>query len=190
MTDDLFKALGNQLKHQIDKYLGIKLSKMDASLAEMIHWNCVVSGGCFASFIKAEEPNDIDLWAKTAEGMSLLESKLKLLYKESKIEDKTDQAQKYMDVFVDGKIVSSNAITMDNGLQFVTMNTYDDARKSFDYVHCLPYYDISTGKFYISKKQMQCLDDKILVVNNPLTCTEKRKKKFIDRGWRHDALPL
>lgn len=180
MDDKLFKEKALLLKTELAKQLYKRLSTMDDDLVKMIKEYCVVSGGVFTSILQGTDINDIDLWCKDKVGLSVLPERLKLVYNGS--EQPMIEA-KYMDQFVAGKIVTSNAITLDNKLQFITLAKFEDAKKSFDYLHCTPSYDIKSDLLFISKKQMSCILNKTLIINNPYTVTERRTKKFTDKGW-------
>ena len=51
--------------------------------------------------------------------------------------------QGYRDLKVGDKLITENAVTLKNGLQLITKH-YDDPdgmRRTFDFVHCMPWYD-------------------------------------------------
>lgn len=183
MDNELFRLTASEVKRKLKRQLNLKFSSMDNSLVKMIQEYCIVSGGVFTSLLHATDINDIDLWCKDAAGLSVLPNMIKSVYSGSENPSVED---KYMDQFIDGKIVTSNAITLDNRLQFITLAKFEDAKKSFDYVHCTPSYDIMNDTLFISKTQMYSILNKKLIINNPLTVTERRTKKFLDKGWTNE----
>jgi hypothetical protein len=90
----------------------------------------------------------------------------------------------YNGVIVNGKLITSNAITLYNDLQLITMMNATQIESTFDYLHCRPYYDISENKYYISQKQLNVISNKKLIVNNQHSTPAKhREEKFLKRGW-------
>jgi hypothetical protein len=84
---------------------------------------------------------------------------------------------------MDGKLVTPRATTFKNKLQVITM-ACADARETFDYVHCMPYYVIETDTYNISRRQYESIMAKRLV-HNPKSVqpADYRRQKFLNRGW-------
>jgi hypothetical protein len=143
-----------------------------------------VTGGCIGSFLRGEVPNDVDVFFKKSDAMehvsNLIKGSLDLMAHVKDVDEK------YGSSIIEGKLVTLNAITMNNGLQFITRITGSPVRvrSTFDYVHCMPYYSFEDRRLYISEEQYDCCVNKILKVNNETNVTDKRKQKFILQGFK------
>lgn len=182
----------NIAKEKLNKALTEKL--MDPLITSELHniilENCVVSGGITASLMTYSKVNDIDLYFKTVEGMTLFEKYMSMKKNQNVIKD-TDVTGPYATTtLLNGKLVTANATTLFNELQFITLSTFEEQQASFDFIHCKPYLDIKDNKFFISEAQYDSIIEFKLVINNKNSVTEKRLKKFKDRGWKlpDDAL--
>lgn len=142
-------------------------------------WNeLYLSGGAICSLIRGEEPKDWDWYFKDLDTMYKFQQHLKnceLFIK--------DVDPKYGNFGVNGKMITGNAITMNDGNSFITMISAEPKviKKTFDYVHCTPHYE--SGRLYISKKQYNACVEKKLIVNNVDMVKEYRRQKFLSRGW-------
>lgn len=147
-----------------------------------VPWSQVyITGGATASLLQGGCPKDIDIYFRDA--FSMTDTVNALIKLTQYIKDVDD---KYRDtVGRDGKMITERSITMLTGHSFITMHHGhpDDVRKTFDYLHCTPYYDVGTDKLYISEAQYIAAAQKILEVNNPATFTNLRENKFIKRGY-------
>jgi hypothetical protein len=101
--------------------------------------------------------------------------------------DILDISENYGGVTVNSKpdlCVTANAITFKNKFQLITLKDYYSARKTFDFVHCMPYFDFMEDKFVISERQFSIIQQKRLVSNNPGNIIPPyRVEKFKNRGW-------
>jgi hypothetical protein len=173
------------LKHEILSALNDALNDpiFDPALANFIRTSCVVSGGISASVYHKEKINDIDLYCKTQEDLDKL-NELRQIHAKKFNAMVKDINPNYNGVIVNGKLITSNAITLYNDLQLITMMNATQIESSFDYLHCRPYYDISENKYYISQKQLNVISNKKLIVNNQHSTPAKhREEKFLKRGW-------
>ena len=67
---------------------------------------------------------------------------------------------------------------------FITLAKYGVARIGFDFIHCMPYFDLSSEKFFISEQQMDAIARKKLIQNKTgKTPAGWRIEKFKSRGW-------
>jgi hypothetical protein len=58
-------------------------------------------------------------------------------------------------------------------------------RKRFDFLHCMPWFDIKNEKFYISENQYKAIKEKRLVINpDAREVAAYRIQKFEKRGWK------
>jgi hypothetical protein len=175
----------NIAKEKLNKTLTEKLMDplITAELHTIIIENCVVSGGVTASLMTYSKVNDIDLYFKTVEGMTLFEKYMSMKKNQNVIKD-ADATGPYATTLLNGKLVTANATTLFNDLQFITLSTFEEQQASFDFIHCKPYLDIKENKFFISEAQYDAIVGFKLIVNNNSSVTEKRLKKFKDRGWK------
>lgn len=144
--------------------------------------NMFISGGAIASLIQQASVNDWDIYFKDAASEATASTILEKYYRDNI----KDVDPKYHDCLgKDGKMITANAITMEDGLQFITMTNGDpkDVRASFDYVHCMPYYDFNRDALYISEKQYDACINKKLIVNNQHVVKPWREEKFLARGY-------
>jgi hypothetical protein len=139
-----------------------------------------LTGGAIASLLQGEEPKDWDFYFTFKSDMEFFETYIKNFESEIKEFD-----GKYKELGFNGRMVTANATTMSNGASFITMmyGKPDEVRSTFDYVHCLPYYDLFTDKLHISSLQYDCCVHKSLIVNNKEAYKEYRNIKFRDRGY-------
>jgi hypothetical protein len=85
---------------------------------------------------------------------------------------------------IDGKVITARATTLKHSVQVITMETKEH-RKSFDFIHCMPWYDIKAGKYYISENQYRSIKEKKLIINpNAKVVAKYRIAKYEDRGWK------
>jgi hypothetical protein len=140
-----------------------------------------VSGGCIASLLRGEKPNDYDIYFSNKETMDHVVSLI--TQSPDLLQHVEDVDQKYRDLMgKDGKCITENAITMKNGLQFITKH-YGNIRKTFDFVHCMPVYKFSDRRLHISEEQYECCTKKILKVNEQISVTDVRIAKFEALGY-------
>ena len=146
-----------------------------------------VSGGCFASYLQGNLPKDIDIYftdevyAKPVVNLYTNDSAY------------TNQVavwdEKYREVrgTAGDMCITENAVTLKNRLQLITKHYGQpkDIRATFDFVHCMPYYDSRDGKLYISREQYNCCVNKCLMVNNRINLTYWREEKFKKRGYEY-----
>lgn len=87
--------------------------------------------------------------------------------------------------------LSSNAISLNGKVQLV-LRFYgepDEIHESYDFVHCMNYYESGTGALTLRPEALEALLSKTLVYKGsqyPL-CSVIRSRKFIERGWRINA---
>jgi hypothetical protein len=144
--------------------------------------DCILSGSCISSVYHNEEPNDFDFWMKPIPFLKAENIRNNIV--ESYSSDILDISEKYGDGMNSWPCVTANAITFKNKFQLITLADILIARESFDFLHCMPYYDLKNDKFYISKSQFEAIRDKKLKIANPaVSPTQRRYQKFIDRGW-------
>jgi len=176
-----------RLKSSIASYYSLQMKKIgDRQLEALFYENCVISGGAIASLFHDEPVSDIDLYAKS-DSNSLSKIKDYIIHNDKNIksvdsyelEDSTTTEKKQF------KLVTQNAVTLINDVQFIYMNTWENCKKNFDFVHCMAHYDLSSQKLYISESQYNSIKNKTLVSSNQVEIKAKRLKKYFDRGWNN-----
>jgi hypothetical protein len=145
--------------------------------------DCILTGGCFASLFHGDEPNDWDVYLRDTK--TAMQFEMFTMSDTSTLNTVKDVNPNYMvDVKVSGKVITANAITFNNSLQVIT-NTDKDHRLAFDFIHCMPYFEMSTQKLYISRAQYDAIKNKHLIKNDTYShaLSQKRINKFLERGW-------
>ena len=154
-----------RLKSELTAQFSVKMSAISDNLFQaQVRENCIITGGAIASCFHSEKINDIDLYAKDQPSLNALKSyileSMKADIKEMKaydLDDAIPQAKTHM--------ITNNAVTMKGDLQFIYLGTADQCRLKFDFIHCMPWFDIKTQKLYISKDQYDSIATKRLYVN-------------------------
>lgn len=145
-----------------------------------------VSGGCTASILQGETPKDFDVYFRTRD---LCDQVVELYQTDSYKNEVAVYDEKYRDVpnHPSGLLITENAMTLKNGIQVIFKHYGDPAsvRTTFDFKHCLPYYDSKNDKMYISKEQYDCCVNKTLVNNGGNMPSQFRIDKFTRRGYRY-----
>jgi len=162
--------------------LNVLLSGIPLELESFLRSKAILTGGAISSLMHNEHPKDFDLY---------LQDKNDIMFFKQFVNDMDknfiqDADEKYVEVQVEGKLVTANATTFKNGLQVITLATID-SRSTFDFVHCMPWYKISDHTLYISKKQYNAIINKELIKNehpNAYALSTKRVEKYTTKGWK------
>ena len=142
----------------------------------------IVTGGMSASLFHESKVNDWDIYLTSQADIDAFNDIIKNSV--SAVNLIEDVNPKYgVETLMDGKLVTAQATTFKNKLQVITMSCAD-ARETFDYVHCMPYYVIETDTYNISRRQYESIMAKKLV-HNPKSVqpADYRRQKFLNRGW-------
>lgn len=142
-----------------------------------------VTGGCIGSLLRNEEPKDYDIYffAKfKADAIIELYTNDKSYMDQVKTVEET-----YRDLQIGQMVITENATTLKDGLQLITKNYGEphEIRKTFDFVHCLPYYDTRDDKLYISREQYDLNMNKKMKPNNSTAIASWRIAKYQERGF-------
>jgi hypothetical protein len=181
---DTFEARAKALKKRIEWHLDILYNQLRPGLVDAIKCRCILSGSSISSMYHAEEVKDYDLWMA-----DFGSNNTDLFYMNTLIQNTYDDliaeySDEYSGMKKTHKVITQNAITLKNKMQFITLSEYKDARITFDFIHCMPYYDLSSEKFFISEQQMDAIANKKLVKNPGATPpVQWRIEKFHKRGW-------
>jgi hypothetical protein len=144
---------------------------------------CILTGGCFASLFLEEEVHDWDVYLRDSVTISRFESFV--MSDTPTLNEVADVTSGYMTITnVDGKLVTANAVTFKNGLQVIT-RTDKAHRETFDFVHCMPYFDMATQQLFISRQQYDAIKNKKLIKNpkHKENMNHHRAGKLLERGW-------
>jgi hypothetical protein len=170
------------LKKVLFAQMNLLLDAFPQELANFLRNKAILTGGAISSLMHNEFPNDFDLYLQDKNDIMFFKQYVNNMDKNI-IQDANE---KYVEVQVEGKLVTANATTFKNGLQVITLATAD-SRSTFDFVHCMPWYKISDHKLYISKVQYNAILNKQLIKNqhkNAFALSQKRIQKYTDKGWR------
>jgi hypothetical protein len=186
MTDTTFDYLETfkilEVKDKIRNYAEPEIKRYTSAIMGA-YQDVFISGGCIASLLQGEEPNDFDVYFKHVGIQKAVLDYVKVTHQDE-IED---YSVKYRNANAAtlGKVITENATTMKNKIQFITRSCGEpeDVRESFDFVHCTPWYDVANNKLYISREQFDLCVGKKLKVKNANSLKDYRTKKFIDRGY-------
>lgn len=186
LKDDLFTQVEldeiNKVKQQIVTFFSKVPFEIPSALLPIIEHG-ILTGGASASLFEGKKPKDWDVYLTDQTHIDEL-NKI-ILSNVDVINCIEDINPKYgIDTIVEGKLVTPRAVTFKNGLQVITM-ARADARSTFDFIHCMPYYDIASRTYHISQRQYHSIKAKKLIHNpNSPQPAVYRRHKFLDRGWR------
>jgi len=182
MFSDNERAEIESVKGVVQKKLRELLSELPTDIYPYFK-ESILTGGCFASLFLDEEVHDWDVYLRDSVSISRFESFV--MSDTPTLNEVADVTSGYMIITnVDGKLVTANAITFKNGLQ-VIIKADKTHRDTFDFVHCMPYFDMKTQQLFISRLQYDCIKQKQLVKNakHQQTMSHHRVEKFLKRGW-------
>lgn len=168
-----------RLKSAIASYYNLSMKKLgDRQLEALFYENCVISGGCISSLFHAEAVADVDLYPTSVKALKTIKDYIIDSGKNIKTVDS------YGDQPVEPfKLVTQNAVTLTNDVQFIYIDAWAECKKKFDFLHCQPHYDLATQKLYISEAQFNAIKNKQLIPTGLTEIKEKRLEKYQKRGW-------
>ena len=168
-----------RLKSELTAQFSVKMSAIsDDSFKAQVSENCIITGGAIASCFHSEKINDFDLYAKDQASLNTLK-----IYILESMKDNIKEMKAYDVNSTAGYMITDNAVTLKGDLQFIYLGTADQCRLKFDFIHCMPWFDIKTQKLHISKDQYDAIADKRLLVNPLGNVKFKRIDKYTKRGW-------
>ena len=175
-----------RLKSSIASYYNLQMKKIgDRHLESFFYTHCVISGGMISALFHDEAVHDIDLYCKDKLMMQSIKDYIVNSGKNIKsIESyELDSDGNKVSKGPAHPCVTENAVTLTNDVQFIYIDTWPNAQSKFDFVHCMPYYDIGTQKLYISEAQFNAIKNKRLIPTGKVETKEKRIDKYVKRGW-------
>ena len=187
-TADLFVAECSFLKTKVRDVVAARLAEIPGPMALLLKTCCGLSGGAISSIYHGEPANDFDLWAHEENYVKIIADTLsKQDLSNIRIGDtgkeygSSEMSRTFRET---GKIVTDNAVTLKNRLQFIKLGTLEECRPTFDFAHCMPHYDINLNKLYISKVQWEAIRSKKLVpMRDKDKISNSRKVKLEMKGW-------
>lgn len=174
-----------QLKSAIASYYSLQMKKIgDRQLENYFYDHCVITGGCIASLFHGEPVNDIDVYAKSHKAMTVIKDHIILSGKN--IKSTKGYPPDTLNI-PERPLVTDNAVTLTNDVQFVYLGTVDECRPKFDFVHCMPWFDIKTQRLYISEAQYMAIESKTLIANIVgESIKQRRLEKYQQKGWLYN----
>lgn len=177
-------------KEIIRKELRDRLEGLPIAYYELFK-TAILTGGAIGSILRDDNPNDWDVYLEQSQAAKFLDWVLK---NAENIQDCIlELPHKYTGTQVNGKYVTAYATTFVNKLQVIT-GFNKEHRLEFDFVHCMPYFDMETQKLHISKQQYKACMEKKLIKNprvvkpaGEMITSTKRLEKFLDNGWTIDT---
>ena len=178
------KMLGYGQFRDICVRLKTDSQKNPKTLEDILLNHIVITGGYFASLLQIEKINDIDVYLLDYEGLLVdLEEEGYVYFRDMIIKagyriipgngHKHTLDKKITDVFtVEG-----------TKYQFMVTDhvSREELLAGFDYKHCTISWH--KGKLYLTETAFHAAARKILIINNKESVTEKRREKFIARGY-------
>ena len=170
------------LKSSIASYYSLQMKKIGDKQLESFFFNDgIITGGCIASLFHNEPVNDIDVYAKSIKAMATIKDHI--ILSGNNIKTTKGYPPDTLDIPA-RPLVTDNAVTLTNDVQFVYLGTADQCRAKFDFVHCMPWFDIQSQKLYISEAQYAAIESKTLVPNIAgESIKDRRVQKYITKGW-------
>jgi len=174
-----------RLKSELAAQFSVKMIAISDSLFQaQVRENCIITGGAIASCFHSEKINDIDLYAKDQVSLDTLKVYiLKSMKADIKEMVHYDLAKVSAVAPAKTPMITDNAVTLKGDLQFVYLGTADQCRLKFDFIHCMPWFDIKTQKLYISRDQYHSIANRELFVNPLGKVKFRRIDKYTKRGW-------
>ena len=185
-TENPWTLEAMSLKKKVREHLNLAVQDIPDVLRLLIKKDCILSGSSISSIYHNEQPKDYDLWLKV-DAFETAEA-IKFNIVENYSYAILDIADSYGQPGAKGTpqpCVTANAITFKNKFQLIFIGDYHSERKNIDFLHCTPYFDLDTDKFYISERQFRAIRDKQLVIHSKTRkVSEYRIQKFMSRGWK------
>lgn len=160
----------------------LKSFKFPTEVSKLLR-KSILTGGVSASLFHGEKPKDWDIYLTDSNDIKTFEGLIPDLL--DMIEDIDERyGGSNLATLQKGKLVTARAVSFKNRVQIITMHNAD-ARKSFDYIHAMPYFDLQRMSYHISRRQYDSIKTKTLVKNpNGQEPASYRTSKFLERGWK------
>lgn len=175
-----------RLKSSIASYYNLQMKKIgDRHLESFFYDHCVISGGMIASLFHDEAVNDIDIYCKSPLMLNSIKDYIINSGKNIKSIEKYEiiDGVKVVDPTSAHPLITDNAVTLTNDIQYIYLDIWKNSQDRFDYIHCQPYYDIKSQKLFISEAQYNSIKNKLLIPTGKVEIKDKRREKYVKRGW-------
>ena len=170
------------LKKKIKDHLSVGFDNFPDVLRLLFKQDCILSGSSISSIYHNEPVKDYDFWLKPGSfsNADAIRKNITEKYPDAIL----DISSTYGDGIGVAPCVTANAITFKNKFQLITLGDFVSERKNFDFLHCTPYYDLDTDKFYISERQFDAIKRKKLIRHSVTReIHHYRISKFKERGF-------
>jgi hypothetical protein len=163
-----------------------KIGELPVTVSILLR-RCILTGGAISSIFHSEDVNDWDLLFLFSADLNKFRGLVYDLSVEKFILDidpnYTNQTHYKIDPTTGQvKAVTDWAVTFKNKVQVILRTA--EHRKTFDFVHTMPYYDITQNKFFISAKQYDSIVNKKLIKNpDGEEVAQSRIDKYVEKGW-------
>lgn len=186
MFTELETASILSVKTKLYNDFGSLLGMMPKQLQTLILEKGIITGGCVSSIFHQSPVNDYDVYLTDEESIKEFDGMVN--QDGAVIRVIKDVNPKYRQLLSNsnGKVVTENAVTFENGIQVITRATAEKARNTFDFIHCMPYLNLKEKQFYISREQFDSIKNKVLVPNKKGFMGNilfSRVEKYKERGW-------
>jgi hypothetical protein len=190
-----------KIKKEMDKFFdSIPSPTVQALLLD----NSFTAGGAIASLIREEKPNDIDIYMRNpVECLKVANYFLAqmgcddydAIIKDGGVHIRVPHGifQKEKE---DGKkfqplVVTANAISFSDGVQFVTRfcGEPNEIASNFDFLHTKGIYDYSKEELIVSDETEKAILDHVVTYTGSIypLASMIRLRKFMKRGWKVNA---
>ena len=140
----LFQEECKELKLKVKRAVSTLFTDFRFGVREQMSIQLILSGGSISSIYHGENVKDYDFWCRDSKDIHPLAT---ILRDEAKDIIMDDTGPEYGDIFeATGFHESPNAITLKNRMQLITLSDYERARSAFDFIHCMPYYDLHSDR--------------------------------------------
>lgn len=177
------------MKNLIKIHYEKAIKQLPKELGEFLFRHGIITGGISASVQQGKTPNDIDIYLKSKSAIDAFNSAIENEVLVIMDCVKNVNPEYGLETKMKGKLVTARATTFECGIQVITMSDMN-VREKFDFIHCMPWYDIEADKYYISKSQYDSIVRKVIVPNptpGATAITRHRLTKYIERGWTYNA---
>lgn len=206
------KTINKVINAKFDEWIGTITDKQVVSLIEK---NSICTGGCIASMLLQEEPNDFDFYFRNVQTALAVaryyvsqhptpdvfevteEPDRVLITMHGVLDDDTseDDAVKKVKEEDSGKyevkFISNNAISLSDKLQMVVrfIGEPEKIHENYDFVHATNYWTSWERKVTLRTDALECLLARELryIGSKYPICSVMRMRKFIQRGFSINA---
>ncbi len=174
------------VKTKLYNDFGSLLGMMPKHLQSLIIEKGILTGGCISSTFHMTSPKDYDVYLADTEAIKQFETMTTIDGTVTRMIADVNPNYRVHVPNTNGKLITENAVTFQNGIQVITRATAEEARSTFDFIHCMPYLKLKEKQFYISREQYDSIKHKRIVPNKKGfmgNILVSRVEKYKERGW-------